>query len=89
VTEELRREADKGPWARFWEWIDHRRVDMHTVLAVSLWLTVQVVQWSMDFADAHPEMDADKMYKVIGAVIGPWVLLQGAMFKFYADSRKA
>lgn len=88
MTDDLRRETDKSLWARFWEWIDKRRVDMHVVLAVSLWLTIDVVQWSMDFADMHPEMEADKMYKVIAAVLGPWAFLQGAMFKFYADSRK-
>jgi len=85
---ELRRETDKGWVARFWEWIDARRIDMHAVLVVSLWLTIRVVEWSMDFAGAHPDMDGVRMAAVIGAVLGPWALLQGAMFKFYSESRQ-
>ena len=87
MTEELRRIVDKGWIARFWEWIDTRRIDMHLVLLVSLALTWRVVEWSMDFADAHPDMDGTRMAAVIGAVLAPWALLQGAMFKFYTDRK--
>jgi len=33
-------------------------------------------------------MDGVRMAAVIGAVLGPWALLQGAMFKFYSESRQ-
>jgi hypothetical protein len=91
IPDQHRRTEDRGvlrdSLSRFWHWVDHRNIDLHAVLIVSLWLTIRVVEWSMDFADAHPELDGDKMYKIIGSVLGPWVLLQGAMFKFYAEAR--
>jgi len=88
-----RRVEDQSWWnatlTRFWHWWDHRNIDLHAVLFVTLWLTYQVINWAMDFADAHPEMDGIKMAAIIASVLTPWSVLQTAMFAFYANARKS
>lgn len=89
MSDEQRREVDHGWLARFWVWIDKRNIDLHAVLGFTLWLTWRIMHWAMDFADGHQDMDGTHMAAIIAAVVGPWSLMQGAMFAFYANARKA
>ncbi len=77
-----------GRLGAFWDWIDRRQIDAWMVLLFSLWMTYIVLEWAMSFADAHPEMDGLKMAAIIGAVVAPWVTMQGALVKFTFDARQ-
>ena len=85
-----RRQSDSWltPFIAIWDWIDRRNIDLHLVLATTLWLTWDVINWAMNFADNHPDMDGVKMSAIIASVLTPWSLMQAAMFGFYANARK-
>lgn len=70
-----------------WDWVEFHHVDRLAVIALTLWLTFDVMRWAMDFAEAHADGAGGNTALIIGAVLGPWGLLQGALFKFYADSK--
>ena len=87
-----RREEDQGLKAvpkvasrTFWDWVEKRHIAQHAAIMVTLWITVEVVFWAMDFADSHVERDSNSVGVIIGAVLTPWGLMQAAMFKFYND----
>ena len=92
---EQRRAGDTG-WlclvalrgSQFFDWIDRRQIDAWGVLVFSLWMTTFVLEWAMDFADSHPELDGAKMAMIIASVVAPWVTMQGALVKFHFDARK-
>ena len=71
----------------FWMWVERHHVDSLAILVITLWLTIRVVEWAMDFADSHSDGAGGNTALIIGAVLGPWGLLQGALFKFYSDSK--
>ena len=94
MADDLHRRVEDQSWynaalARFWHWIDHRNIDLHSILAFTLWLTWRVVHWAMGFADSHPDMDGIHMAAILAAVLTPWSAMQGAMFAFYANARKS
>jgi hypothetical protein len=70
----------------FWAWFESHHVDSLLVLGVTLYLTVEVVQWAMWFPteDETKFSGVDKA-AILGAVLTPWGILQGLMFKFYVD----
>ena len=72
-----------------WDWAERRKIAAHICIAITLWLTVRVIEWALDFADANVERDSNSVGVIIGAVLTPWGLMQGAMFKFYMDLIKA
>ena len=91
-----RREVDQGAPAvaasavkttskTFWAWIERHHLDALAVIGVTLWLTIRVVEWAMEFADDHYEVEGLHIAAIIGAVLTPWGLMQAALFKFYAD----
>ena len=90
------RRADDGGWlcqvahraSQGWDWFDLRQIDSHVVAIAVLYLTFDLATWAMDFADNHPDMDGLKMAAIIAAVLGPWTFLQGAVVKFYFETRK-
>src|SRR3990167_1423681 len=96
TEEKTRRIEDKGVVAvatraaretsrTFWDWIEYHRVDSLSVIIVSLWLTIRVVEWAMNYADEHYEVEGLQIAAIIGAVLTPWGIMQAALFKFYAD----
>ena len=94
MSEELKRASDRGMigYAKissrtFWDWVEHHHVDRLAVIVLTLWLTFDVMQWAKDFAEAHPDGAGGNTALIIGAVLGPWGLLQAALFKFYADAK--
>jgi len=95
MGDELRRAADQGAMAipkiasrTFWEWVERRHIPAHMVIAVTIWLTVRVVEWAMDFPSSYPELKGTDAGLIIGAVMAPWGLMEAAMFKFYSESIK-
>ena len=70
----------------FWAWVEHHHIDALGVLGITLWLTFDVMGWAMEYAEFHADKGAS-LAAIIGAVLTPWALIQGAMFKFYLDLR--
>lgn len=96
MTDDARRIQDKGMVAvaaqaarstsrTFWSWTEQHHIDSLAVIVVTLWLTVRVVDWAMDFAEAHYSEQGMHIAAIIGAVLTPWGIMQAALFKFYAD----
>lgn len=90
--ENARRETDKGAIAvtkvasrTLWGWVERHHIDALAVLIITLWITVKVVDWAMDFADSHYDVDGMQIAAIIGAVLTPWGLSQSAMFAFYVN----
>jgi hypothetical protein len=73
----------------FWDWIEKRHIAAHASIAVTLWLTIRVIEWAIDFADANVIRDSNSVGIILGAVLTPWGIMQAAMFKFYSDSIKS
>lgn len=73
---------------QFWDWIDRRQIDAYAVSFAILFGTIKITDWAMDFIDAHPDIDGLKAAAIIGAIMGPWSLLQGAAIKFLFDARQ-
>jgi hypothetical protein len=71
----------------FWDWIDARDIDKHAVSIFIMAGTWKVTEWAMNFAEAHHSMSGLEMAAIIGAVLGPYSLLQGAAIKYYFESR--
>lgn len=98
MTQELtsfhnKRAGDKGwlcwlavRFADMWDFFDRRNIDLHATLIVTLVITIRVMEWAMDFGTDYPEYSETKVALVIGAVIGPWALMQTAMFAFYTNA---
>ncbi len=84
-----RRAADKGALVAashtLWDWVERHHIDALAVIGITLWLTVGVIQWAMDFADLHYSEQGLHIAAIIGAILTPWGLMQAALFKFYAE----
>ena len=78
--------AERG--SQLFDWIDKRQIDAWAVLTFSLAMTWIVLDWAMDFADNHADKEGLQIAAILGAVIAPWVTMQGALIKFYFDARK-
>ena len=94
-----RRTADRGVVAiaarttkvastGLWDWAEKRKIAAHAVIGITLWLTWDVIQWAIGFADANVTRDSNSVGVIIGAVLTPWGLMQAAMFRFYIDLMK-
>lgn len=96
ADEQNRRASDAGLAGQvrahsttFWDWADKRKIAAHAVIGITLYLTVEVIKWAMWFADEHVARDSNSVALIIGAVLTPWGIMQGAMFKFYIDLMKS
>jgi len=70
----------------FWHWFESHHVDSLGVIIVTLWLTVRVVDWMLDFPyDLETKLTGAEKAMILGAVLTPWGIMQGLMFKFYVD----
>lgn len=85
-----------------WDFIDDRDIDKHatalSVITFFLWGTVKLTQWGMGYADTWMEtakgghtIAGSEVALVLGAVLGPWSLLVGAVLSlvvnFYFKAR--
>ncbi len=77
----------------FWGWFREHNIDSLMVLAVTLWLTVKVIHWALDFPyDVLVHKDSAKfsgtdVAAIIASVLAPWGLAQAALVKWYIDLR--
>jgi len=91
----IERTADQGIEARqgivkvasrtLWAWVEQHHIDSLAVIGVTLWLTVRVIEWAMEYADLHYDIAGLQVAAIIGAVLTPWGIMQAALFKFYVD----
>lgn len=72
---------------KFWDFIDKRDIDKHTVAIVVLYGTKVLTDWAMHFAGQHADKSGLEIAAIIGAVTGPYMVLQGACIKFYFNAR--
>jgi hypothetical protein len=73
--------------ARWWDWIDARDIDKHTVSIVVLYGTKILTSWAMAFAATHADKPGLEIAAIITAVTGPYMVLQAACIKFYFNAR--
>ena len=96
-TEFTRRAVDKGVVVAtaqdakrtsrtFWSWFESHHVDSLLVIVVTLWLTWRVVEWALWFpTETETKLSGVDRAAILGAVLTPWGIMQGFMFKFYVD----
>lgn len=89
-----RRAEDKGWWSilsaragAFWNFIDRRQIDAYAVSVIILYGTVDVMRWAMHFAEAGNRPGLE-VAAIVGAITGPYSLLQAAAIKFLFEARK-
>lgn len=94
---QTRRAADRGTLSTasivaqkvsrsFWAWFDTHHIDSLAVIGVTLWLTVRVVEWSIDFPyDTDTKLSGVDKAAIIAAVMTPWGLMQAFLVKWYMD----
>jgi hypothetical protein len=86
VNELRRRSEDQGLITRWWDWIDDRDIDKHAVSLVILYGTWAITRWAMNFAETGNRPGLE-VAAIIGAVVAPYMALQGAAIKFYFAAR--
>lgn len=92
---DARRRADDRHWtctlalraSQFWEFIDRRKIDKHAVSLAILYGTIDVMRWAMSFASSFTGMPGLEKAAIIGAVVAPYMALQGAAIKWYFEAR--
>jgi hypothetical protein len=70
----------------FWQWFEDHHIDSLAVIVVTLAMTVRVVEWALDFPyDTVTKLSGVDKAAILGAVLTPWGIMQGFMFKLYVD----
>lgn len=100
MSDDLKRRAVDGGFVAvakltsrtFWQWFSGHHVDSILVLAVTLFLTYQVVRWAMTFpydvmVHEVPRYTGTDVGVIVAAVLGPWGLMQAALVKWYLELR--
>lgn len=72
---------------RFWDFVDHRDIDKHCVAMVVLYGTKILTDWAMAYATTYADKSGVEVAAIIGAVTGPYMVLQAACIKFYFNAR--
>lgn len=70
----------------FWDWVDKRDIDKHLMSWAVFTVTVFLVIWSCHFAMHSPRPGMD-VAAILGAVWGPWNLVQGVVVGWYFRTR--
>lgn len=91
---ETRRANDRG-WlcwiasrcSEAWDFIDRRQIDAYAVSLVILYGTVDIMRWAMHFAEVGNRPGLE-IAAIVGAITGPYSILQGAAIKFLFDARQ-
>lgn len=89
-----RRASDKGPlcWlalraGQFWDFVDKRDIDKHTVSVAIMYGTVKITGWAMLYADLANGKPGLEVAAILGAVLAPWMALQAAAIRWYFEAR--
>ena len=72
---------------QFWDFIDNRDIDKHTVSLAILYGTIKVMAWAMAFAEDNTEKTGIEIAAIIAAVGTPYMALQAAALAFYFKAR--
>lgn len=72
---------------KIFEFLDQRSAFQRIVLMWLMWLTTWAAFWCTDFATAKIYPDALQVAAVIASVMAPITALQGAVFKWYSDTK--
>ena len=95
--EPARRTADRGVASvavltakqtsrSFWRWFEEHHIDRLLVIIVTLYLTIEGVTWALWFpTEMETKLTGFDRAAILGAVLTPWGIMQGLMFKFYVD----
>ncbi len=79
-----RERADDGGWlcwtaqrlTQFWDWVDGRDIEKHmmawAVFIATLSGTWYLVDWTLDYAYAHPERSGVELGLLVAAYMVPW-----------------
>lgn len=88
TSEEPRRRSEDTGWlTRSWDWIDKRQIDAYAVSLVILYGTVDIMRWAMHFAETGNRPGLE-VAAIVGAITGPYSILQAAAIKFLFDARQ-
>lgn len=89
-----KRAADRGAWCWFaqrfseaWDFIDKRDIDKHVVAWIVLYVTVYLLDWTLDYIYAHPDKSGVDLGLVVAAYMVPWSAVQAAVIKWYFEAR--
>jgi hypothetical protein len=70
-----------------WEWIDKRQIFERFVALAILYGTIEIVAWSMTYAETHVEKSGVEAAAIIAAVATPYMALQAAAIAFMFRAR--
>jgi hypothetical protein len=94
MTEERRRESDRGFWCvvarRFsdlWDFVDKRQIDTHLMAWAVFCATGYIVYWCMEFVWYHDKLSGLETAAIIGAILLPWTPLQAKVIDWYFKAR--
>ena len=65
-----------------WDWIDKRQIVERFVALCILYGTIEIVTWSMTYAEIHAEKSGIEAAAIIAAVAAPYMALQAAAIGF-------
>lgn len=71
---------------RWWDWIDQRDIDKHAICWSTFYGLVKLTEWAMAYA-AHSPRPGLEVAAILGAVTAPYMVLMGAVVKYYFDAR--
>ena len=74
--------------AEFWDWVDARDIDAQLVAITILYVSYEITAWAMKFGETAERPGAE-VAMIIGAILGPWAIVQGAAVKFILEHRRA
>jgi hypothetical protein len=88
MMDDARRSTDTwvGKLSAFWNWVDARDIDKHTVSLLILWGTIDLTRWAQHFAE-NGNRPGLEIAAIIASVIAPYMALQTAAIAFYFRAR--
>lgn len=76
----------------FWDWVDDRQIDQHALALVVIWMTWQLMVWSMGFMDramgAHDAATFAAAAANVAAVWVPWSPVFALVINWWFQQQK-
>lgn len=69
-----------------WDFIDKRDIDKHAICWSVFYVTIKLLIWTCHFAATSPRPGME-VAAIIGAVWGPWSLVQGGVINWYFNTK--
>ena len=93
-AENNRRSGDGGRWCRIalrasqlWDFIDERDIDKHLMAWATFYVTYFLLNWVLNFVWVYPDKPGLEVAAIVGSVLLPWTPVQGAVIRWYFESR--